>query len=623
MRNTTIFPNNETWIKPRTSAGRLTTDNCEIIVDKSINSLEKVLIKFGSVQFNVIPLIGGVNVPRQSTLLDTYVKVDGQLVAVANLEGLDVTDYIVEYDKWKTLEAEKIVGTGEAEGASKSNTAYYIRNTKNILLCNDTLGGYIIPTNVFQQLITAAFQSQYGAFTYVADGSVFQYQIVPSGSATDLRNAEFRVEYTPLAEKAKIDIPKLTPQNADFAIPSNQQQQIISNVGQGKQMQMTSNMLGREQWETVKIYKNNSEVKPLYAQYTDENNDVYRLIAHDLTISKQRVIDKETWAKNWAMQSEFVGIERQARSWDTPADILERNVKVNEYLYITSDLEFTFFDRNTRILSDSALNFLLNGLQNFSYPYDTDCRLMWFLGRKKNDVECASGVVINCSAYGFGNTIVFTGKTADNLSGGKQRQVVENDIFCPDVYYCEEDGTAEKMKFIGSSRISYFNQDLFPYSDDVTNTPNFGDSVFSTGKVLIEKDEGEQINFTYLLSMLTHENDLIIGTGYANYNPLVKSAKDGWQVKYYLLNKPLPMSAQVCSSAYGTEVIPGGTTTKPYTIDTASDTITFNDSTAGICITDMDNNILLCHNTAQGKTYKFCVFRDYEKIQQTYDERRK
>lgn len=620
MRNTTIFPNNETWIKPRTSAGRLTTDNCEIIVDKSINSLTQILVKFGSFSLPTA------NKYMVSIDPDDYVEVDGEIVPLSNFEGLDITNYVVEYDKWKTLE--NIKGTPKDNDPPKNgNTAYYIRNTKNIILVNDTWT--IITTySTFTNMLINAFVSNFGQYLYNSSGFIVETITgvdLPSVEPliTDPREAEFRIKYIPLAEKAKIDIPKLTPQNADFSIPFNQQQQIISNVGQGKQMQMTSNMLGREQWETVKIYKNNSEVKPLYAQYTDENNDVYRLIAHDLTISKQRVIDKETWAKNWAMQSEFVGIERQARSWDTPADILERNVKVNEYLYITSDLEFAFFDRNTRILSDSALNFLLNGLQNFSYPYDTDCRLMWFLGRKKNDVECASGVVINCSAYGFGNTVVFTGKTADNLSGGKQRQVVENDIFCPDVYYCEEDGTAEKMKFIGSSRISYFNQDLFPYSDDVTNTPNFGDSVFSTDKVLIEKDEGEQINFTYLLSMLTHENDLIIGTGFANYNPLVKSAKDGWQVKYYLLNKPLPMSAQVCSSAYGTEVIPGGTTTKPYTIDTASDTITFNDSTAGICITDMDNNILLCHNTAQGKTYKFCVFRDYEKIQQTYDERRK
>lgn len=613
MRNTTIFPNSETWIKPRTQEGYLTTENCEIIVDKKINSLQKVLVKFGSFKLSVGEI-------AMDDLTNLYVKINGQLVAISSLEGLDITKYVIEEEKWKTLLTPKTILVSDEPNAV--NTITYQRNTNIISIKNTPFKQYVWEYSPFYVMLTNAFVNNYGGVVYDVNGDSYLI-VLQSIQRDDPRNAEFRVEYTPLAEKAKIDIPKLTPQNADFAIPFNQQQQIISNVGQGKQMQMTSNMLGREQWETVKIYKNNSEVKPLYAQYTDENNNVYRLIAHDLTISRQRVIDKETWAKNWAMQSEFVGIERQARSWDTPADILERNVKVNEYLYITSDLEFAFFDRNTRILSDSALNFLLNGLQNFSYPYDTDCRLMWFLGRKKNDVECASGVVINCSAYGFGNTIVFTGKTADNLSGGKQRQVVENDIFCPDVYYCEEDGTAEKMEFIGSSRISYFNQDLFPYSDDVTNTPNFGDSVFSTGKVLIEKDEGEQINFTYLLSMLTHENDLIIGTGYANYNPLVKSAKDGWQVKYYLLNKPLPMSAQVCSSAYGTEVIPDGTTTKPYTIDTASDTITFNDSTAGICITDMDNNILLCHNTAQGKTYKFCVFRDYEKIQQTYDERRK
>ena len=238
---------------------------------------------------------------------------------------------------------------------------------------------------------------------------------------------------------------------------------------------------------------------------------------------------------------------------------------------------------------------------------------MWLMRNNTN------GVVLSASAFGFGDSLVFAARTKDNLSAGVKRiKIADNDNNYQqnvDVYYCDEDGTLDKMYVDFASDIANMDSNAYPESKTgETNTPSTYRLFNQWVEFAVDKDEGEQLNFTYQLHMLTDDPNLIIGSAWASKNHLVHRYDSVPTRKYWRITKRLPQGAQIMTSAFG--VSGQSTSVCTVTAQTSGETIAFTvpSGSLGVCVTDENNNILVAWQGGASATFTTYYTHDYGAI---------
>lgn len=621
-----IFPSQDGWITPRSeSGGQITTQNSKIILSQRIESITKVLLKFGSFQVNVTDYNGGI-FERLSSLvgLSLKSKATGELVKVGtDVEYLDITDYVVEYAKWQTLLIPRPLV--KEDTPKRTNCFYYEHGTNEIVMVSDSYRDFAFGYSVWGMLVTNALLSQYEDTVYVSEQPT--NTITMPRNISDLRSAEFRIYYTPLGESVNLEVPKTNPQPNQFAIPYSQQQPIVDNVTHGREMQSTANRTGCEKLELVRTLRNFSEYRRPRDNWCIKEKDangnftgnVWVLTSTIVEIYSERLIRvMETWSKNWSYRNENVPINREFRSWNIPADIVQRNLSWHDYVLITRknvDLP------DTSLLSDVAKTEFMRGFNGSKGNYATECNNMWFY--TKDSRGNVKGAVMSCSTFGFGNALVFSGRTKDNLSAGVQRVKSEdkdsNYQFCKDVYYCDQNGKLNKMYVQFGAGISNGEPYLYPecYLNDDGAANMFGaDEVvylFKEREFNILKDPSEQLNFTYQLFLMSDDGLLVIGSTLASDNPLVKERDKPKEIRVWKLKQYIPQGAQVMTMTYGTEQ-----DSELFSVDDTSDnaSITFNpegttNDGVGVCVTDENNAVLIAFNGNEPATFNVKFTHDY------------
>lgn len=217
-----------------------------------------------------------------------------------------------------------------------------------------------------------------------------------------------------------------------------------------------------------------------------------------------------------------------------------------------------------------------------------------------------NGGIVNVSAFGFGNSLVISGTTKDNLSIGIQRTKSTDDgsdetkRYCRDVYYTDENGEAQGLSIRIGNKVSNADLDMYPQSNAVSNT--ISDALdtlayFSDGT--FEKDASEKINFALQIHFISGDEDLIIGPGLASNCPLAKNKVAG-KLKTWYLDKALPQGATVMTEEWGHIV----TNQERVTANAGAGTVTIKFAT---CLTDENNNIIIANNNRNfiNHTYRF------------------
>lgn len=622
MKNTVIYPSATTWISTRADNIRQTTENSVVRLGKPIDEIKKVLLN-----------------PQECSPI--YVKVGETTEAIIEWKNLslssdgrkpfviDMTSRVLEYEKWQTLPTEYIP---TSTSIKQNNTIYYKRKETEIVLVGGTTFGENSPMfNAINSQLAVLLDS--GAVYGFYNGVWIQ---VSKAVAATMRNVIseddcafntlWRVECTTLGESVKLNVVKSTPQKNDFAIPFSQQQQIASTVGLGRNMQSNSDRLGAVKREVVRYTNSPNDIG---AYWTDENGDVWRLTEVQNTATPRFIKSVETWTKNWSVKSKFVGVNREFRSWDIPNDITQRNLLWQDYMFITGTQRTV---ANNSKLALAAKKAIFQGLYGkWTFPTEI-CVASLTHGAGGKSV----GAVIPVSAFGFGNSIVISGKTKDNLSAGTQRtDDGKNNQFNREVYYCEDDGTLETMTVQLSSEMTTNGKtekeaaNLYPYCEKYTlgttdYTTNMAadnsDSVLAVfpdggAEFTVKKDAAEQINFTYQVHMLTNEGDIIIGSAWAAKCPLVVDRSPVFPFKVWNITTPLPQGSQTMTSAFG-EVTGSATaftiiqsTEEPFIIK-----FTPESGKKGVCLTDKDNNILLAYNGTAAKQLYIYFTHNYKDL---------
>lgn len=610
MKNTLTYPSYSGWITARTDDIQLTTDNMLLILPKPIAKLQKVLLNASNSASVSITYQNPLGEDESATvgLDELQLKVGSTYV---NLTSLDITDYVVEYDLYRTLGTLSAFQPDYGD-QTKNNTSYYKRYESTINLCTQT-ASWGTGTPLLNS-IDKSLEKMIGQLYYKST-----YNVLTVGGVSQKRSMllwQWRVVYEPLGENAKLNVPKTNAEEIPFAIPYNQQQQIASSVGLGRNMQSVANRTGTEQKQVVRYITKLSQMRRVGAVAT-LNGEIWRLTEVAGTFTPIRARVTETWTKGWSMRSEYVGINREFRSWNIPSEITERNLLYQDYCLITRKANLNLGGAKIGTNAHNLLMYFID--QSKSWSGVTEQSAMWLMRNQTN------GAILSSSAFGFGNSLVFSARTKDNLSAGIQR-VKLNDTDSNyqqnvDVYYCNGDGTLEKFNVQFGADIS--NLDSMAYPESKIGTTNTLDTtapyLFNTWtEFAVDKDPAEQLNFTYQLHMLTDDPNLIIGSMWAGRNPLVHQYNSTPTRKYWSITKRLPQGAQVMTSIYGTSGI--SATACKVNVSTsgsrAYENIVFTvpSGSLGVCVTDENNNILVAWQGGASATFTTYYTHDYGAI---------
>lgn len=610
MKNTLTYPSYSGWITARTDDIQLTTDNMLLILPKPIAKLQKVLLNASNSASVFITYQNPLGEGESATvgLDELQLKVGSTYV---NLTSLDITDYIVEYDLYRTLGTLSAFQPDYGD-QTKNNTSYYKRYESTINLCTQT-ASWGTGTPLLNS-IDKSLEKMIGQLYYKST-----YNVLTVGGVSQKRSMllwQWRIVYEPLGENTKLTVPKTNAEEIPFAIPYNQQQQIASSVGLGRNMQSTTNRTGTEQKQVVRYITKMSQMRRVGAVAT-LNGEIWRLTEVAGTFTPIRARITETWTKGWSMRSEYVGINREFRSWNIPGEITERNLLYQDYCLITRKANLNLGGAKIGTNAHNLLMYFID--QSKSWSGVTEQSAMWLMRDQTN------GAILSSSAFGFGNSLVFSARTKDNLSAGIKR-VKLNDTDSNyqqnvDVYYCNGDGTLNKFNVQFGADIS--NLDSMAYPESKIGTTNTIDTtapyLFNTWtEFAVDKDPAEQINFTYQLHMLTDDPNLIIGSMWAGRNPLVHQYNSTPTRKYWSITKRLPQGAQVMTSIYGTSGI--SATACKVNVSTsgsrAYENIVFTvpSGSLGVCVTDENNNILVAWQGGTSATFTTYYTHDYGAI---------
>lgn len=610
MKNTLTYPSYSGWITARTDDIQLTTDNMLLILPKPIAKLQKVLLNASNSASVIITYQNPLGEGESATvgLDELQLKVGSTYV---NLTSLDITDYVVEYDLYRTLGTLSAFQPDYGD-QTKNNTSYYKRYESTINLCTQT-ASWGTGTPLLNS-IDKSLEKLIGQLYYKST-----YNVLTVGGVSQKRSMllwQWRIVYEPLGENAKLNVPKTNVEEIPFAIPYNQQQQIASSVGLGRNMQSTANRTGTEQKQVVRYITKLSQMRRVGAVAT-LNGEIWRLTEVAGTFTPVRARITETWTKGWSMRSEYVGINREFRSWNIPSEITERNLLYQDYCLITRKANLNLGGAKIGTNAHNLLMYFID--QSKSWSGVTEQSAMWLMRDQTN------GAILSSSAFGFGNSLVFSARTKDNLSAGIQR-VKLNDTDSNyqqnvDVYYCKGDGTLDKFNVQFGADIS--NLDSMAYPESKIGTTNTLDTtapyLFNTWtEFAVDKDPAEQLNFTYQLHMLTDDPNLIIGSMWAGRNPLVHQYNSTPTRKYWSITKRLPQGAQVMTSIYGTSGISASACKVNVSTSgsRAYENIVFTvpSGSLGVCVTDENNNILVAWQGGASATFTTYYTHDYGAI---------
>ncbi len=429
-----IFPSSTSWITPRTTQAKLDSNNCMIILPQKIDNITKVLVNAKTIKVSM--LTPPVTKAEKVKLSELYMEPS----EASKIQVLDISKFVVEKSQYDCLS--EINGADPTDGLCVNNAHYYEHNGYNVHLVGTTFryGLQYFSTSAFNLAIQASFVilcEKNGGWVYWKNtNGEFQkarpYNTDNGNLSNNPMSAQFRIYYTPLGESVKLTVPKTNPQAEPFVIPYSQQQPIVDSVTHGREMQSITNRMGCETKEVVRTFPGIKHYRSphdhwFYREKDADGNptgNVWRLTSATLSVvggddktNCHVYRSQEVWSKNWSYRSPNVPINREFRSWNIPADIVQRNLLWQDYCLLTKK-SVTLPDN--ALLSDWAKKQLMNTLAAYKDAESArnEMSVLWFYTK---DGDNRKGVALTCSAFGFGNSLVFSGKTKDNLSAGVQR----------------------------------------------------------------------------------------------------------------------------------------------------------------------------------------------------------
>lgn len=527
-----VFPSQNGWISPRTDDVQLTDQNCEIQTPSIIEKIVKIYINQRVVS------LGADN---------------GMLYDITGEEMLDVTEFFPEYKKYQSLET---LGTYDYQifntDLYKNNTCYWTEDSQTLTLVpTEFASGWGVGTerSAIFNLIVSAIYKQYAPSGEDSEGKY----ITVNGNRVQFpytfqreypRSLQFRVEYIPRDSSTKIRAVKQEKCDYEYVLPYNQRAEIVDAPSLGQELDKSVNQMGVNYIKTVQKYKTLDNILPIGTAYIDGADTYILTVNEHEQISNKNITVTHSFSKNWSMLSEYLKQNKQYRNTNIPTDILVRNLHYQDFIELSETKSANY----SGFLSVSGRSYISKALSGGVTSVNTEINNMCIY-RGEGTTE---GVIVSCSSFAVKKSLVFSGKMQNNLTAGKKVDP-DNDYYCQDVLYTDENGEIETGSILLGVGIlgTSLNANSLPESNTYENRLN---QTLASGVFNFEKSSAEHINFTYQIHFVSEMPDIVIGHMLAESCPLIQDRTESLTYQLWGLKKPLSKMATVVNSVVGSKV---------------------------------------------------------------------
>lgn len=527
-----VFPGQNGWISPRTDDVQLTDQNCEIQTPSIIEKIVKIYINQRVVS------LGADN---------------GMLYDITGEEMLDVTDFFPEYKKYQSLET---LGTHDYQifntDLYKNNTCYWTEDSQALTLVPiEYASGWgvgfgrpaifnLIASAIYKQYAPSGEDSEGKYITVNGNRVPFSYNL----QSKDPRPLQFRVEYIPRDSSTKIRAVKQEKCDYEYVLPYNQRAEIVDAPSLGQELDKSVNQMGVNYIKTVQKYKTLDDILPIGTAYIDGADTYILTVNEHEQISNKNITVTHSFSKNWSMLSEYLKQNKQYRNTNIPTDILVRNLHYQDFIELSETKSANY----SGFLSVSGRSYISKALSGGVTSVNTEINNMCiYRGEGTTD-----GVIVSCSSFAVKKSLVFSGKMQNNLTAGKKVDP-DNDYYCQDVLYTDENGEIETGSILLGVGIlgTSLNANSLPESNTYENRLN---QTLASGVFNFEKSSAEHINFTYQIHFVSEMPDIVIGHMLAESCPLIQDRTESLTYQLWGLKKPLSKMATVVNSVVGSKV---------------------------------------------------------------------
>lgn len=536
----TVFPGQGAWATPRSEEVQLNASNCQLILPTNIERLSRVWVNGDDVILHT-------NIDGSSG--------SDKAISEFGVAELDITDLIVSRAEWETFDDNWRNNRLSAYAYEnyKLNHWYYDLYDNIIYLRNEGVApphvytpGAVFGSAAVRQLSDGELNSN-GDYSFTYNGVTYG---INAGYCNSPLNIRFRVEYNELNTSSKARTVKSESQNADFIQPFNQRAEINNAQAFGRNMKGTVDRMGVPVMEYFERVMNAADVKKVGAAI-EQNGEMFIITAVEQEVYAEVIYCTYALSQNWSLVSQYVSIDKKFRNWNIPAEVLQRNLYDFDYAVI-SDSPVT----NTARLASGAYQYFLDIFKCARPTGYTNINNAWFLYPfRSGDL----GAVTSAASFALGTSLLFSGKTQDNLSAGRNRTQRDADYVCRDVYYCEDDGTMTNLHMIMGAEIlpASLDTDSYPQSRlDSVGTLNYPDtdSAVLNATYITQKDPSEQLNFSYQVHFVSPLPSVVVGPQMALTSPLIRQMDGNKTFKVWGLTKRVPQNAVKILSSWGTVV---------------------------------------------------------------------
>lgn len=436
----------------------------------------------------------------------------------------DITPYIYESAEYNALSSQE-----DDYPYSKAYALYYTQGERNIKGLNFTLPNArsdIFSNYAIYNILT---RKTNGGYNFPKD-----YNMV---------HLNFRITYIPLVN-TRVTQSKTYLEDFDKNITSiyNQTSNKVSSIAYGENLKGAVARLGN-------ISKTKTYYLPKIANIPEVGNlidDNYYIATVSTEEMRDYIKCTVGLSKDFNQLSRYIGIKNNMRMYEvSEKQSVERYVSREDYCVIgdsiTSDenylvnangidyLENTFKD-SVALNEISAVNLV---------PYDIE----------KSEMFTYS-VILPVISLGLGNSLLFAYGCEDNFSAGSKSSepptLTSGAVYYRLQNYVPYGDTWGRMEYLG---ISFYDKlyTMDNYSEAYAYgnlLPQCNDTLFDgtviadteTKPLWIKKDGRENLNMSYQIHFVTNWNSLIIGSGLARYNNLVRSfSGESDSCKLYIL----------------------------------------------------------------------------------------
>lgn len=425
----------------------------------------------------------------------------------------DITPYIFENAEYNALSA-----TGGQFPTSRAYALKYTQGQKNITGLNFKLPNAV--SEVF---------SRYSIINIIAR----KLQISPSSLANEnILKLQFRVKYIPVIsarmKQTKSNLEDIIHiSNLDF----NQSANKINSFAYGENMKGTIAKLGNPELTKVYLLNDLSKIPEVGNLF----NDDYYISIVKTEFYKEFCKCEIALSKNFNRLNEYVGINSQKRFYEiSEKQSVDRHIVFEDFCVIGDN----YNGDNKSLINSEGIKKFVNQFLNTTSNNNIDIVKCSGYSDVEHKLET---VLLPVNSIGVGNSILFNFHYDDNYSAGNVRELRDNTELQYQVRYTDLLGRVDKLEIdfgVGNSQITNYSTAIsegnnFPIAND-----NLITSYFSTNgnKLIIKKDNRENIYFTYQLNFITTDKSFVLGSSLTRKSIFVSTDTNKYKL-YVLPNK--------------------------------------------------------------------------------------